>query len=190
MKQITVDQDVFDFLASKAATPGEPPGDVIRRELRVPPAQKTLEIDDETYAFIASKTAVVGESVSDILRRELHLAGGSAPGAPPGPGQPAPSPAAVLFRIASGTGQGAWNDGSSRVIARVGDTLRIVNDDSVAHRLHTAGRPFPHPSADIFPGGSADFVLQTTFDPGVDGPLTDHAQGPQALFFLEVRPAG
>jgi hypothetical protein len=188
MKQITVDQDVFDFLVSKATSPGEPPGAVIRRELRVPPAQKALEVDDETYAFIAAKTTVVGESVSDILRRELHLGGGTAPGGPPAHGQPAP--ATVVFRIPSGTGQRAWNDGSSRVIAKVGDTLRIVNDDSVGHRLHTAGRPFPHPETDIFPGGSADFVLQTTFDPSADGPLTDHAQGSQALFFIEVTAAG
>jgi hypothetical protein len=200
MKQISVDQDVFDFLASKANVPGEPAAAVLRRELRVPPPQKTLDIDDDTYAFIAAKTAVVGESVSDILRRELRLAGGSTPApgpqepspapvpAPPSPA-PAPTPATVIFHIPGGTGNRAWNDGSSRVIARVGDTLRLINDDSVGHRLHTAGRPFPHPSADIFPGGTADFVLQTPYDPSADGPLTDHDQGPQALFFLEVAPA-
>jgi hypothetical protein len=185
MKQISIDQDVFDFLASKANASGEPPSAVLRRELRVPPAQKTLDIDDDTYAFIAARTAVIGESVSDILRRELDLPGGATP--PPGSTTPpGSSPTTVVFHIPSGTGQGAWNDGSSRVIAKVGDTLRIVNDDSVAHRLHTAGRPFPHPDAPIFPGASADFVLKTPFDPGADGPLTDHEQGQQALFFLEV----
>ena len=197
MKQITVDQDVFDFLASKANVPGEPPAAVLRRELRVPLPQKTLDIDDDTYAFIAAKTAVVGESVSDILRRELRLAGGGTPvplppqppETPPSPPQPTPSPATVVFHIPSGTGRGPWNDGSGRVIAKVGDILRIINDDSVAHRLHTSGRPFPHPGADIFPGETADFVLQTPFDPSADGALVDHDQGPQALFFLEVAPA-
>ena len=183
MKQISIDQDVFDFLASKANAPGEPPAAVLRRELRVPLPQKTLDIDDDTYAFIAAKTAVVGESISDILRRELRLTGGSTP-APP-----TPSPATVIFHIPSGTGSGPWNDGSSRVVAKVGDILRIINDDSVAHRLHTSGRPFPHPEADIFPGETANFVLQTPFDPSADGPLVDHDQGPQALFFLEVAPA-
>ena len=197
MKQISIDQDVFDFLASKANAPSEPPAAVLRRELRVPLPQKTLDIDDDTYAFIAAKTAVVGESISDILRRELRLAGGGTPAplpaepphGPPSPAPPTPSPSIVTFHIASGTGRGPWNDGSGRVIAKVGDTLRIINDDSVAHRLHTSGRPFPHPDADIFPGATADFVLQTPFDPSADGPLVDHDQGPQALFFLEVAPA-
>ena len=100
MKQISIDQDVFDFLASKANAPGEPPAVVLRRELRVPLPQKTLDVDDDTYAFIAAKTAVVGESVSDILRRELRLAGGGTPvplppeppQGPPSPGPPPPSP--------------------------------------------------------------------------------------------------
>ena len=178
MKQISIDQDVFDFLARNATPPDESPAAVLRRELRVPLPQKTLDIDDDTYAFIAAKTATVGESVSDILRRELRL-----------PGAATPTPGTVIFHIPSGTGRGPWNDGPGRVIATVGDTLRIINDDSVAHRLHTAGRPFPHPEADIVPGGTADFVLQTTFDPSADGPLSDHDQGPEALFFLEVAPA-
>jgi negative regulator of replication initiation len=77
MKQISIDQDVFDFLTSKANVPDEPPSAVLRRELRVPPTQKLLDIDEDTYAFVAARTAVIGESVSDILRRELHLPGGA-----------------------------------------------------------------------------------------------------------------
>jgi hypothetical protein len=190
MKQISIDQDVFDFLMARANGSDEPPSAVLRRELRVPLTQKTLDIDEDTYAFIAARTAVIGESVSDILRRELHLAGGGASTPPPAPTTPPGSaPTTVVFHIPSGTGGGAWNDGSGRVIAKVGDTLRIVNDDSVGHRLHTSGRPFPHPATPIFPGGSADFLLMTTFDPNADGPLSDHEQGPQALFFLEVTAA-
>jgi hypothetical protein len=197
MKQISIGQDVFDFLTSRANAPGEPPAAVLRRELRVPLPQRTLEIDDDTYAFIAAKTAVVGESISDILRRELRLTGGDTPvplppqppPTPPAPVPPTTSPATVIFHIPSGAGSGPWNVGSDRVIAKVGDTLRIINDDSIPHRLHTPGRPFPHPSTDIFPGGTADFVLQTTFQPGVDGLLFDHAFGQQATFFLEVAAA-
>ena len=198
MKQITIDQDVFDFLTSKASAPGEAPAAVLRRELRVPLPQHTVDVDDDTYAFIATKTAVPGESVSAVLRRELHLADGGAPsplpsnppdGPPPSPTPPTPSATTVVFHIPDGTGQRAWNDGSGRVIASVGDTLRLVNDDSVPHRLHTDGRPFPHPQADIFPGATADFVLQTPYDPSIDGPLTDHDQGPQSIFFLEVAAA-
>jgi hypothetical protein len=192
MKDITVEQDVFDFLTSRASSAAEPIATVLRRELKVPLPQVALTIDDDTYAFIAARTAVIGESISDILRRELHL-GGSTPTAPapsPGPGQPpapTPSPSIVVFHIPAGTGSGSWNDGSSMVVATVGDTLRIVNDDGVAHRLHTQnGRPFPHPASDIFPGTSADFVLQTTYDPNFDGPVYDHDQGPLAQFWIRV----
>ena len=151
MKQISIDQDIFDYLVSKASTPGEAAAVVLRRELRVPQPQVRLEVDDDTYAVIAAKTSVIGESVSQILRREFHLPGGETP--PPTP--PPSDPTTVVFHIREGTGSKSWNDGSSMVTATVGDTLRIVNDDSVAHRLHTTGRPFPHPANDIFPGQSA-----------------------------------
>jgi hypothetical protein len=73
------------------------------------------------------------------------------------------------------------------VEARVGDTLRIVNDDSVPHRLHTTGRPFPHPANDIFPGQSVDLLLTGTYDLDTDGPLVDHAQSPlSSLFWIHV----
>lgn len=197
MKQISIDQDIFDFLVSKAGTPGESPAIVLRRELRVPLPQATLDIADDTYAVIAARTAVIGESVSDILRRELHLSGGPSPApAPPVPAPPPPSPspssppptppATVIFHIKDGTGSGPWNDGSGMVVATVGDTLRIVNDDSAAHRLHTSGRPFAHPESDIFPGQTADFVLMTTYDPDAEGPLVDHDQGLGAQFWIRV----
>ena len=145
----------------------------------MPLAQKTLDIDEDTYAFIAAR------DYSDRrvgLRHSARglLAGGAPPAGPPSPVPPTPTPTTVVFRIPSGTGRGPWNDGSCRVIAKVGDTLRIINGDSVAHRLHTAGRPFPRPETDIFP---ADLVLERPFDPSADGPLSDHDQGPQAIFF-------
>lgn len=190
MKEIIVDQDIIDFLASRASSPTEPVAAVLRRELKVPPPRAAITIDDDTYAFIAAKTTVIGEPISDILRRELHLASTPAQPPSPGPGQPpppSPSPSVVVFHIRPSPGSGSWNDGSSMVMATVGDTLRLVNDDGTAHRLHTQnGRPFPHPESDIFPGGSADFVLQTTYDPDAEGPLTDHDQGPTAQFWIRV----
>ena len=185
MKTIDVDQDVLDYLVSKANTPGEPPTSILRRELDVPPPQTTVEVEDAVYAFIASKTTVVGESVSDILRRELHLTGGAPP--PPLPPSTLPAPATVEFHL-SRNGRSIWNDGSSMVVATVGDTLRIVNDDTRPHRLHTTGRPFPHPASDIFPGQTADFVLQTTYNPDAEGPLPDHQEGTQAVFWIRVNP--
>jgi len=47
-------------------------------------------------------------------------------------------------------------------------------------------RPFRHLSSDILPGESADFLLQTPFDPDVEVPLTDHGHGSQAQFWLRV----
>lgn len=183
MKQINVDQDIFDYLVSHASAPGESPGATLRRELKVPPPQATLSIDDDTYAFIVSKTVAIGESVSDILRRELTAFGDGPPAPPPGP-------STVVFRIAPGTGARSWNEGSTMVLAKVGDTLRIFNDDAIAHEPHTEGRPFPHPASPIFPGASADYLLQSPYDPNADGPLYDHTQGPSAQFWLRVVAAG
>ena len=123
------------------------------------------------------------QSASDILRRELGLT--SAPSPSPSP-LPLPATATVVFRIRSGTGSLPWNTRENAASATVGDTLRIVNDDVLPHRPHTEGRPFPHPSTDILPGQTSDFLLQTAFDPDIDGPLTDHDQGPLAQFFLRV----
>src|SRR6185295_17572201 len=125
MKRIQVDQDIFDFLASKAVSPGESPATVLRRELRVPQPQVPLEIDDQTYAFMTARTSAIGESASDILRRELRLS--SAPPPPslsPSPLPPtgpatAPSPTTVVFRIPPGTGSLPWNTRETAATATV-----------------------------------------------------------------------
>lgn len=93
----------------------------------------------------------------------------------------------VTFHIPAGTGAGPWNTAATVVTAAVGDTLRIVNDDTAAHRLHTNGSPFPHPGTDIAPGQSADFVLQTPYDSSSSsGPLYDHVHGSTAQFWIKV----
>jgi hypothetical protein len=73
------------------------------------------------------------------------------------------------------------------VTARVGDILRLVNDDDVPHRLHTANDPLPHPTSDLAPGQSIDEVLLTPFEPGTT-PLFDHGFGSAATFWLRVLP--
>src|SRR5689334_18993767 len=88
----------------------------------------TIEIDDDLLAFLMSLAASPGESIGSILRRELHLEGG-APRPPPG--------AQIEFHISAGTGAGPWNTADHSVVGIVGQTLRIFNDDAVAHRLHT-----------------------------------------------------
>jgi hypothetical protein len=53
-------------------------------------------------------------------------------------------PNVVIFRIKAGTGKASWNTEATEVDVKVGQVLRIVNDDSVPHRLHTNGKPCPH----------------------------------------------
>lgn len=181
MNIIRIDRDIMDYLQSRTNGQDDTPAAVLRRELQVPQPQVTLEIDDDTYAFIVAKARGIGESASNILRRELHLSGGGQE-----PGEPG-SPGAVSFTIPAGTGAGAWNTRETMLVAKRGDTLRLTNADSVPHRLHTSGRPFPHPSADLQPGGSIDLLLQTTFDPDADGVLYDHLHGQTAQFWLRVK---
>jgi SeqA protein N-terminal domain len=176
MKTIQVDRSIYDYLVSKASPPGEAISSTLRRELQVPEPEETIEIDDDSYAFLLSKATTIGESPSDILRRELHL------DEPPPPDQPG----LVIFHIPAGTGTQPWNTAATAVQAKVGDTLRIVNDDSAPHRPHTEGPPFPHPSTDIPPGGgSADFLLQQEFQ----GALYDHDSGQDAKFWITVQQA-
>ncbi|HEX7071378.1 MAG TPA: hypothetical protein VF190_11255 [Rhodothermales bacterium] len=194
MKTIQIARDIFDFLATKAAETGDSPAVVLRRELGVPEPTLPLEVDDDTYQFILSRSQSVGESASDILRRELEL--GSVP---PGPGpspapepQPEPEPGqprVLEFRIRSGIGAQPWNEESSPVIGRVGDTLRLINDDFLPHKLHTRGTPFPHASIDILPQHSFDHLLLAPHDPVIDGPLFDHNSGQSAQFWISVSPA-
>ena len=181
MKTIQIDQDLYNYLVSKAESPGEPPAQTLRRELHVAPPLVSLDIDDEVYAFLLSKTTTVGEPASAIIRRELGI-DGEGPGPEPG------GPTIVTFRIPAGTGASAWNTQDAPVVATVGDTLRIVNDDGVAHGLHTNGVPFPHPATDIPPGASRDFVLQFAFnEQGVIQSLYDHDFGQPAQFWIQVR---
>lgn len=178
MKTIQIDQDVYNYVISKAAQAGESPSLILRRELHLPQPTETIEIDDDTYKFLLSKTANLGESASDILRRELNLDEASHP-------EPAD---AIVFHIPAGTGNQPWNTPESAIVATVGNMLRIVNDDTLPHRLHTSGIPFPHPSSDILPGQAADFVLEAPFDPGASQPLYDHNAGSDAQFWINVRP--
>jgi hypothetical protein len=184
VKTIQIDDDIRRFLVSKAVDIGESASRILRRELHIAPPSNVveIEIDDDVNRFLASKTVEIGESAIAILRRELHL--DHEPEHEP-EHQPEHQPSIVEFRIPRGTGGGPWNTIEHPVIARVGDTLRLVNDDAVPHRLDTAaGVPFDHPSDSIPPGGSADFVLRL-MDP-TQGPLHDHNFGPGATFFLIV----
>lgn len=83
----------------------------------------------------------------------------------------------VEFRIGSGTGMRSWNARGTPIKVYVGQTLKIINDDSVNHRLHTNGSPCPH-TADITPGNSVNCVIASAYSsdpaPAGNGPLYDH----------------
>jgi SeqA protein N-terminal domain len=174
MKSIRIDRDIVEYLSSKAIAPDESLSSILRREL----GQVTVEIDDDVYSVLTSRAVEVGEPASQILRRELGL-----------DAAPSPGPDVVEFHVPAGTGNGAWNSPAQAVTAHVGDVLRIVNDDAVPHRLHTDGVPFRHPTADIPPSQSADYVLQAPLQPGDGHVLYDHDSGPAASFSLVVLPA-
>lgn len=176
MKRIQIDDEIQQLLVSQAVDLDESASSILRRELHLAPPANTIEIEDDIYRFLVSKAVSLKESASSILRRELGL----------GPGHEH-VPSIVEFHIPAATGSQAWNTREVAVVATVGDTLRLVNNDSISHRLHTIGTPFPHPVNDILPGQSADFVLTAPFDPATDGSLHDHAFGPSAQFFIRVQ---
>jgi predicted CopG family antitoxin len=178
MKSVQIDEDILQFLQSKVAAPGESMSDVLRRELQLP----TIEIDDDLYDYLISRTQQIGESASTILRRELDLT----PGPDPDDHHGDQGPVIVTFHIPAGTHAHPWNTAQDPVRAKVGDTLQIVNDDSVPHRPHTTGVPFPHPAADIQPGQSASYVLTAPFGDTAAASLYDHDQGTTAAFWLLV----
>jgi hypothetical protein len=88
----------------------------------------------------------------------------------------------VVFTIPAGTGASSFNSSDDPVVAQVGDTLRLVNEDSEGHRLHTNGEPFPHPPEEVPPGQSADYLLESAFT----GALDCHTHGQDSLFWITV----
>ena len=100
------------------------------------------------------------------------------------PPSPATDPKIVEFHIKAGTGAAAWNLQAATVTAKVGQTVRIFNDDAVVHRLHTNGAPCPH-GPNIPVGTSFDCVISKAFDPGTS-PLYDHIAGTTAEFWLKT----
>jgi hypothetical protein len=86
------------------------------------------------------------------------------------------------FHIPAGTGHGAWNTEETMVIVKLGDTVRIINDDHIVHALHTSGAPCPH-SPPIAPAGSYDCIATKLYDSQASGPLYDHYSGPENSAF-------
>lgn len=177
MKTIEIDPALLTYLQTKATTTGEPISETMRRELKIAPPTVPIEIEDDVYNYLLSKATSIGEPASNILAREIHF------------GSNHPAGDVVEFHIKAGTGSQPWNSAETIVTAKVGNVLRIVNKDSVAHRPHTdGGAPFPHPASEIPPGGQAQFTLQVPFGvaPGQTPAIYDHVFGQTARFWIKV----
>jgi outer membrane biosynthesis protein TonB len=111
-----------------------------------------------------------------------------APTPTPAPQTPPKDPNIVEFRIKAGTGTQPWNTAETMVTVKVGQTLRLINDDTVNHRLHTGGAPCPH-GTNFAPGQSFDCAVTRAIDPAATpGRTYDHIAGEDALFFLKAVP--
>ncbi len=91
----------------------------------------------------------------------------------------------VSFAIVLGTGNGAWNTSASPFVAYVGQTLRITNNDTQVHRMHTNGTPCPHQPSDSAKGAHYDCVLAAAHNANAMD-LYDHDVGGSAAFYLTV----
>ncbi len=93
--------------------------------------------------------------------------------------------ALIDFHIPLGTGSGPWNTPQTAVEARIGDTVRIINDDTVEHLMHTFGRPCPHQPNPSKTGDAYECEITTAADPRIDT-LYDHNFGIKARFYLRA----
>jgi hypothetical protein len=96
----------------------------------------------------------------------------------------------VVFRIPAATGSSPWNSSSSPVLAFVGQTVRICNNDSRGHRLHTGGNPCPHQNNTMMNGQFYDCSIRSTAGAnattGIVGGTYNHDVGDNAVFYIRV----
>lgn len=107
--------------------------------------------------------------------------------ADPAPTTPPADPNIVTFAIPAGTGTKSYNDQATMVKTKVGQTLKVTNNDSVVHQIHTGGKPFGHGSP-IQPGQTVEYKIQSAVDPGTNPPTYDHIAGSSAKFWLKADP--
>jgi len=137
----------------------------------------------------ADATAVPVEATPEVAAAAPVAAPGTAPApvvaasssATPTAAAPAPASAdnVVTFHIPAGTGSKAWNSAQTPISLQAGQTLQVVNDDSVDHWIHTDGfAPFFHPLAGIAPGASATYKANSKFS----GTVHDHLRSGMIYF--------
>src|SRR5437867_1468922 len=106
--------------------------------------------------FGGSTTPAVSDQLADTWEAPTDTTG------PPDDGGGAG--ATVEFHIPAGTSGGAWNTQASPVKAHVGNVLRVINDDTIPHQLHSSGPPVPHWAAPLLPAQAVDHVLSGPYD--------------------------
>ncbi|CAN5575891.1 hypothetical protein BH10BDE1_BH10BDE1_32970 [soil metagenome] len=114
--------------------------------------------------------------------KPMNISCQQAPDLTPAP-TPDPNAATVTFRIPAGTNKSAWNTAATTVTVYVGQTLKIVNDDSIVHRLHTGNAPCNHQPSDSAPGATFDCVVQRPIV-AANGGTYDHNIGTGARFYV------
>jgi hypothetical protein len=91
----------------------------------------------------------------------------------------------VQFRIPRGTGNKPWNLAEKPVEAKVGQILRIINDDTTPHKLFTGGKGCANQTSTMTTNTYFDCVLKTTVDPIVDK-FYDVNFGETARFYVRA----
>lgn len=91
----------------------------------------------------------------------------------------------VEFVIEEGTGKGAWNTEETAIKVPMGGVIRIINEDTIRHRIHTNGAPCPH-GPKMEPGEKWDCVVKREFSAKKKGPIYDHYYGPKAAVYIET----
>lgn len=106
---------------------------------------------------------------------------------PSGSAAPTATPIVITFSIASGVGTGSWNTSASPVLAFVGQTLRITNNDTVAHQMHTSNDvPCPHQPAKSATGEFYDCLIANEHLNIMAGDIYEHLVGSQSPFFIKT----
>jgi hypothetical protein len=91
----------------------------------------------------------------------------------------------VEFHIPAGTGDKAWNTLANPIMVKRGQILRLINDDSIEHFLHTNGAPCPHGSHAFKTGEFYDCAITRVHNASA-GDTYDHDQGPDAQVFIQA----
>jgi hypothetical protein len=105
------------------------------------------------------------------------------------PPPPPVDPNLVTFAIVAGTGTNAYNQKATPVVVKVGQTLRITNNDTVVHQIHSGGAPFPHGDP-IAPGATVNYTIVAASNIAnlTQAPNYDHVAGQAAMFWIQANP--